>query len=230
MASNPDIQLLQQQLQQQAADLTALQAQVALQPSAAQAPIFVLTLALAQTGIIDFSSGMGINLRKTITAPLTMLYNGSSSLLAQFLDEVNCCATTCGWDNNLLMISDQKQPLQDHHLIMAHCCLTLENVHNHATQYISQQNQAAQDSFMMFKFLHDSLTTAAHACVTLEPIKYMVGPDNTTDGPCFLKAICLKFHVETLATNYHLTTQLIALLQTIITMHSDITMFNSKVT
>ena len=58
----------------------------------------------------------------------------------------------------------------------------------------------------------------------------MIGPDNTTNGPCFLKAILLKFHVETLATNYHLTTQLIALPKTIITMHSNIVMFNLKVT
>ena len=144
MASNTDVQLLQQQMQQQAADLAALQAQLtaqaAPQPSAAQAPIFMLTPTLTQTGIIDFSSSTGIKLRKTITAPLMMLYDGSSNLLAQFLDEVNCCATTCGWDNNLLMISDQKQPPQDHHLITAHRQLTLENVCAHATQYIGQQN------------------------------------------------------------------------------------------
>ena len=101
MAANPDVQLLQQQMQQQAADLTALQAQLAaqaaLQPQAAPAPIFALTPTLAQTGIIDFSSGTGIKLRKTITASLATLYDGSSNLLAQFLDEVNCRATTCGW-------------------------------------------------------------------------------------------------------------------------------------
>ena len=79
---------------------------------------------------------------------------------------------------------------------------------------------------MMFEFLHDSLTSVAHAHVTIEPNKYMVGPDNTTDGPCFFKVILLKFHVETLATNYHLTTQLIALPKTIMTMHSNIATFN----
>ena len=115
MAAIPDILQLQQQLQQQAANLAALQAQLtaqaALQPHAAQVLIFVLTPALAQTRIIDFSS---------ITAPLMTLYNGSSNLLAHFLDEVNCRVTTCGWDTNLLMISDQKQPPQNHHLITAH--------------------------------------------------------------------------------------------------------------
>ena len=234
MAAIPDVFQLQQQLQQQAADLAALQAQLAAQaapqPQAAQAPIFALTPALAQTGIIDFSSGTGIKLRKTITAPLTTLYDGSSNLLAQFLDEVNRRATTCGWDANLLLISDQKQPPQNHHLITAHRCLTLDNVRAHATQYIGQQSRTAQDSFMMFEFLRDSLTSEARAHVTIEPNKYMIGPDNTADGPCFLKAILLKFHVETGATSYHLTTQLIALPKTIVTMHSNIATFNLKVT
>ena len=100
----------------------------------------------------------------------------------------------------------------------------------HATQYIGQQNWTAQDSFMMFEFLRDSLTSIACAHMTIEPNKYMVGPDNTADGHCFLKAILLKFHVETMATNYHLTTQLIALPKTIMTMHSNIATFNLKVT
>ena len=117
MALNPDILLLIQQLQQQAAKLTVLQAQVAAQAMVqlitAPVPIFVvLTPALAQTGNIDFSSGMGIKLRKSIMAPLMMPYNGSSTHLTQFLDEVKCHAMACGWDNNLLMISDQKQPLR----------------------------------------------------------------------------------------------------------------------
>ena len=234
MAANPDVLLLQQQIQQQAADLTALQAQLtaqaAPQPQAAPAPIFALTPTLAQTRIIDFLSSTGIKLRKTITAPLAMLYDGSASLLAQLLDDVNCHATTCGWETNLLMISDQKQPPQNHHLIMAHQCLTLENVCAHVTQYIGQQNWTAQDSFMMFEFLHNLLTSVACAHVTIKPNKYIVGPDNTTDRHCFLKAILLKFHVETLATNYHLMTQLIALPKTIMTLHSNIATFNLKVT
>ena len=88
----------------------------------------------------------------------------------------------------------------------------------------------AQDSFMMFEFLCNSFTSVARAHVTIEPNKYMVGPDNTADGPCFLKVILLKFHVKTMATNYHLTTQLIALSKTIVTMHSNIATFNLKVT
>ena len=235
MALNPDILLLIQQLQQQAAKLTVLQAQVAAQAMVqlitAPVPIFVvLTPALAQIGIIDFSSGMGIKLRKSIMAPLMMPYDGSSTHLTHCLDEVKCCAMVCGWDNNLLMISDQKQPPENHHLITTHGCLTLKNVHHHVTQYVRQQNCTDQDAFMMFEVLCDSLTSNAHACVTLESKKYLIRPDNMANGPCFLKAILIKFHIETNATNYHLMTQHIALPKTIVTMHSNVAMFNSKVT
>ena len=169
MALNPDIQLLIQQLQQQA-NIAALQAQLAAQamaqPIAAPVPIFALTPALEQTGIIDFSSSMGIKVRKSIMAPLTISYNGSSTHLTQFLDKVKHHASTAsGWDNsNLLMISDQKHPPENHHLITAHQCLTLKNVNHHATQYVIQQNCTAQDAFMIFKFLHDSLVMLMHMC------------------------------------------------------------------
>ena len=127
------------------------------------------------------------------------------------------------------MISDQKQPPQNLHLNASHHWLTLENMCHHATQYVRQQNHTAQDSFMMLEFLCDSLTSDACATVTLEPKKDLIGSDNTADRPCFLKAILIKFHVETMAMNYHLTMQLIALPKTIVMMNLNIGVFNSKV-
>ena len=152
---NPDVHLLIQQLQQQAANIAALQVQLAAQamaqPIIAPALIFALTPALAQTGNIDFSSAMGIKLRKSIMAPLMIPYDGTTAHLTQFLNKVKCHATVCSWENNLLlMISDQKQPPKNYHLITAHQYPTLENVHNHANQYVGQQNHTAQDAFIEF--------------------------------------------------------------------------------
>ena len=75
---------------------------------------------------------------------------------------------------------------------------------------------------MMFEFLHDSLTSNAHAHVTLESQKYLIGSDNIANGPCFLKATLIKFHIEMNATNYHLMTQLITLSKTIVMMHLNV--------
>ena len=58
---------------------------------------------------------------------------------------------------------------------------------------------------MMFAFLCDSLTSEVHSQVTLEAVKYTI--NGTADGLCFLKkAVLIKFHVETNATDFHLRT------------------------
>ena len=50
-----------------------------------------------------------------------------------------------------------------------------------------------------------SLTTAACAHVSLESKKYLIGPENMVDGPCFLRAVLIKFHVEMNMFDYHLS-------------------------
>ena len=82
-----------------------------------------------------------------------------------------------------------------YHLITAHRRLTLEDVCFHVMQYVGNPTRTAQDAVMMFTFLCDLLTTDARSQVTLEVEKYTV--NGTVDGPCFLKAILLKFHVKT---------------------------------
>ena len=106
-----DMQVVLQQMQQQAADIAVLQAQLVVVQAlgnlvAAQIPVFTLTPALAQTGIINFTSASGIKLWKTITMPLMTLYNGSVGNLALFLDEVQHCTNDSGWNQDLLTISD----------------------------------------------------------------------------------------------------------------------------
>ena len=128
-------------MQQQAAAIAALQVQLAVaqapgNPIAAQAPAFALTPALAQTGIIDFTSASGIKLRKTITMPLTTLYDGSMGTLMQFLDEVQHRANNSGWNQDLLTISDQCTLATQCQLITFHRCLTLDDVRFHAMQYM----------------------------------------------------------------------------------------------
>ena len=103
------LQKMQQQaalMQQQAADITALQAQLTVVQApgnlvAAQVLAFALMPALAQTGIIDFTSASGIKLHKTITMPLMTLYNGLVGTLVQFLDEVQHQVNNSGWNQDL---------------------------------------------------------------------------------------------------------------------------------
>ena len=117
---------------------------------------------------------LGVKLQKTITMPLTALYNGSVGTLALLLDEVQHHMTDSGWNQDLLTISDQHVPAMQHHLITIHRLLTLKNICHHAMQYIWQPTHMAQDAAMMFAFLCNSLTSDAHAQVTLEADKYTI--------------------------------------------------------
>jgi hypothetical protein len=81
---------------------------------------------------------------------------------------------------------------------------------------------------MMYEFLRDSSTDGARAKMATEARKYTV--NGTKDGPCYLKALLIKFHVETNATNYHLRQQLQRLTTTIAELKYDIASFNDRVT
>ena len=229
------LQQLQDQqalLQAQAQQINALQA-LANQPPAigppAQPvqPVFALTPALAQTGIINYADSSGIKLRKSIITPLTTLYDGSASKMATFLEDVKQRASASGWDTLLLTISNQAAPPVNYHLITSHRMLTIENVRAHALAYVGQQNRLAQDSYLMYEFLRDSLTDAARARVSLEANKYVV--NGTEDGPSFLKVILMKFHVETNATNFYLRQSLIGLPSKIAELKSNVPTFNQYV-
>ena len=155
------------------------------------------------------------------------LYDGSVGALAQFLDEVQCRANDSGWNQDLLTISDWGMPAMQCHLITTHRHLSLDDVCFHAMQYVGQPTHTAQDAVMMFAFLCDSPTSEVRSQVTLEVERYTI--NGTANGPCFLKAVLIKFHVEMNATNFHLRTRLITLPKTIITLNKDIALFNSTV-
>jgi hypothetical protein len=224
-------QLTDQQalLQQQAQQLTALQQQVAQQqqqPTPA-APVFALTPALAQTRVINYSDTAGIKLRKSIISPLVTPFDGTPTKLMQFLDDVKQRASSSGWETVLLTISNQATPAVNYNLIASHRMLTIENVRAHAMVYSGQQTRLAQDSFMMFEFLRDLLTDSARSRVSVEASKYVV--NGIEDGPCYLKVILMKFHVETNVTNFHLRQSLLRLPTTIVDLKSDVPSFNHYV-
>jgi hypothetical protein len=181
----------------QVANLQAqLDAQAQVQPPV-KAPVpvgpFALTPARVNQNVIDLTMTNGIKLYKAITMPLEIKFDGSSKKLLQFLDDVGQKASNYGWNDALLSISDQDavNP-QNHNLLRHHRKLSLENVHAHASNYYVQtQTWLAQDSSMMYKFLHDSLTSRACARLSTDAGKYLV--NGTEDGPCYLKNLLNKF-------------------------------------
>lgn len=146
----------------------------------------------------------GIKLHKAIVAALATPFDGSPSKLQAFLDEVRQRASNSGWTANLLSISNQ-DPVNpvNYNLILHHRMLTLDNVRAHAATYIGQQTRLAQDSFMMYEFLHNSFTDTARIRLSVKSDKFEI--NNIQDGPpSYLKVLLIKFYVETNATNFHL--------------------------
>jgi hypothetical protein len=216
----------QQLLQQQAQQIAALQAQVPVPPVAPLA--FALTPAMAQDGIINYKDPAGIKLHKAIIAPLATLYDGTPSKLMAFLDSIKQRASDSGWNRDLLNVSNQDPvtPVQLN-LIVSHRMLTLANVRAHAITYIGQPTRLAQDSFMMYEFLRDSLTDEARIRISVEATKFEI--NGTRDGPCYLKVILMKFYVETNATNFFLRQSLLQLPKKMEELKSNVPAFNDHV-
>ena len=139
--------------------------------------------------------------------------------------------TDCGWmaPDGLLIINNQDliNP-KDYNIITHHCMLSLENVHTKALTYVSQQTRTAQNAYWMYKFLHDSLLTdSACICITVKSAQFKV--NGREDGPCYLKVLLIKFHVETNATNFHLHKSLTLLPSKMTEYKFDIAQFNDHV-
>ena len=230
------LQALQDQLMAQQALIQALQAGQAqaqvpqpLAPAIVPPPgPFALTPALAMPDVVDLSTSTGIKLYKKITEPLETPFDGTPSKLSSFLDNVSQRARDSGWNATILRISNQSvvNP-QVYHLVTHHRLLTIENVRANAMTYVGQPIRAAQDAAWMYEFIRDSLTENAKVRLAVEKDKFMI--NDYPDGPSYLKALLIKFFVETTATNYYLRESLSLLPTKIKDLKSDIAKFNDHV-
>jgi hypothetical protein len=220
----PQQQLAAQQtaLQQPQADLQVLRQ--AQQPAADP---FALIPAQARQDAIDLSSSSGIELRKQIIVPLKTHFDGASNELSTFLASVSDRANACNWTQSLLQISDQGEPHRTHSLIAQHRMLSLESVHVHAATYVGQQTRQAQDAFLMYEFLRDSLTESAWTKVALRSGQFTI--QGTPDGPSYSKTILMTLYIENKDTGFLLHEQVHCLPDKIIELQSNIPDFNEYV-
>jgi hypothetical protein len=79
----------------------------------------------------------------------------------------------------------------------------------------------------MFEFLRDSLTDSARIRLSVESESYQI--NEREDGPCYLKTLLIKFHVETNATNFHLRESLSLLPSRMKDLKSNVAKFNDHV-
>ena len=241
MADEARVDALEQQLQALQTQLAAQTAQIAQQAAqlvqqaaqpVAQQPVqpgpFALTPALANQNVIDLASAQGIKLYKSITTPLDNKFDGTSSELVLFMDELRRKADENGWNHTLLRVSD-RHPITPtiRNLLVHHRLLDIEDVRAHAQTYIGTPARVAQDSNMMYIFIRDSLSKGARSKMATEHAQYDI--NGTPDGPCYLKALLVTYFVETIATNYVLRQKLQALPDAMQHLKFNISDFNSYV-
>jgi hypothetical protein len=194
---------------------------------------FALTPAIAIEGIVNFATRGGVRLYTSASQKLEEdQYDCKPEGLYQFLQSLTSRAHEFGWDDELggiLMIpGDPNDPLTDlENLIENYGQISLERIRAFEESYLDTACRPAQDSFMMYKCLMNSITKEGKDKVTIWKESYMVG--NQPSGNLLLKIIIRESHLDTNATTSTIRTKLSNLDKYILTIGCDITKFNGHV-
>jgi len=105
----------------------------------------------------------------------------------------------------------------------------LYDLQQHCATYLTLANRDAQDSFMMYSFLRNSIGEKARKKMVTEDSKFRVTNQHIPSGPCFLKVLLMKFGVETNATTFHLRETLHDLPKKMKSFNDNIDDFNQYV-
>jgi hypothetical protein len=192
---------------------------------------FALTPAIAVTGVIDFKTTEGRKLFQTATYKLDEeLFDCNADGLYQFLKSLSARADEYGWDQEgfLNIPIDLTTPLGDTESLIEHYgTISLEKIRGWDAQYVDAEVRPAQDSYMMWKCLMNSISKTAKDKVTIWAEQYTVL--GRMSGNALLKLIIRESHLDTNATTSTIRTKLASLDEYILTIGCNITKFNGYV-
>jgi hypothetical protein len=194
---------------------------------------FALTPGQVNPGqYIDYSTRVGTKYWDEATAPLLDRYNVDSAGANQFCEKVKDRAEKSGWystNANIISIPNENATAID--LIDGYGRLTMDDVRNHVTGYISQQTRQAQNAVQMYHFLIDSLSEQGRLHIITEKKAYTVSVAGIEypNGPMLFKLIMSKAIIDTRSTSSHIQANLMNLPSYISTIDSDIIRFNEYV-
>jgi hypothetical protein len=194
---------------------------------------FALSPAMAVQGIIDYSTREGRGIFHDATAKVDEeLYDCKPDGLYQFLQSVNNRAHEFGWDdeiNGVLWIpEDPLDPISaTRSLIESYGTISMDEIRAFENTYISLPIRPAQDSYMMYKCLMNSITKEGKSKITIWSAQFTV--NGYPSGNLLLKVIIRESHLDTNATVISIKTKLSSLDSYILTIGSDITKFNGYV-
>jgi hypothetical protein len=188
---------------------------------------FALTPARATDEVIDYRSKQGSSIWDKGKAKLSgEPFDCTPEGLRDFLELLQTRGGEMGWDTSVLGIpddyNDMTGPSKDY--LDHYGSITLEHLKKCAETYVNASSRAAQDSYMMFKCIHDSLSKIGRDKVTLYKKDYIIG--GTESGILFLKIVVRESHIDTNATTSTIRDQLIDLHAYLAQVNFDVSKMN----
>ena len=195
---------------------------------------FALTPAKAIVGVVDYTTSEG---RKIFDKGVRRLdedgtFDCTPGKLNGFLKLVSKRAMDQGWDeeaNGVIMIPEDSTDPNSvrHHLCKEYGSIDIDLIREYEGSYVDQQVRQAQDAYMLYTCLMNSLSAEGKDKVGVWEAQYTAA--NLPSGNLLLKVIIRESHLDTNATTTFIRTQLSGLDTYILEIGNDITMFNGHV-
>ena len=202
-------------------------------------PPFYLNPAGAMVGILDFTQVESRKYYHKATKRLDSeeLFDCSPENMHHFLKLLEYRAQENGWDDyvrGILWIpEDSTDPASElRYLPNEYGRVTLQQITAFEQSYLGTQQRVAQDAYMLFKCLMNSLSKEARMKIEAWENEYIIQTDagtNSPSGNLLLKVIIRESHLDTNATTQSIRMKLSNLDDHMLKISSDITQFNGYV-
>ena len=202
--------------------------------------VFHLNPAASFRGTLDYTDNASKKLYKSATSSLfesTEKYNCEPGEMLNFLRELNTRAIEYGWDDEISGIlwipkdvEDQASELR--YLPREYGTITMSEISEFEKTYLGRELRTAQDAYMLYMCLLNSLTKEAKMKIQIWESEYIIENNQGTkvpSGNLLLKVIIRESHLDTNATTQSIRTKLSNLDRYIVTIGNDITKFNGYV-
>ena len=193
-------------------------------------PFMVAPADIDDEGLRDYRTSEGLKFYRAATEPFydkTMLYDLSPKGFNGFLRSLKDRSYEYGTDSVLLIPSD----LQAEEPELLHLCdrpdQSIQHIRAHVDTYLDANGRDAQNSYLIYKMLNNSLTKESRDLLALNQGTYTI--DGRAVGPLYFKAIFSRVSVDSRAEVTALKRQLKDLPNYILENESNITTFNDYV-
>jgi hypothetical protein len=192
--------------------------------------IFAIAPALMDSAVINYHTVSGSKLYRAAIQKLAEPFNVTSAGLKPFLRDIGDRARYNGWGDILAVPKDLDDPdiagRDTTDLLTQYGCISIKQVRDHALSYYLTKSRAVEDSNQMYVCIMDTLTKEGRAKVVLHEKEYTFGNGDYVSGPVLLKVVIMESYIDTNATTRHIRQHLSQLHEYILTVDSDIEIFN----